>query len=66
LWRPAAGWPFTSVLIAVCCLAGDVAGSHFKRRHGLKDFSDWIPYQGGFVDRFGSLMAACAAAGIVN
>jgi phosphatidate cytidylyltransferase len=60
-WSPITLWPATAALVAASSLAGDLAGSHFKRRHGLKDFSSWVPYQGGFLDRFGSLIASCAA-----
>lgn len=60
-WSPVPPWPASGALIAFSSLAGDLAASYFKRRHGLKDFSGWIPYQGGFLDRFDSLIAAGAA-----
>jgi phosphatidate cytidylyltransferase len=45
---------------AVAALAGDLAASWLKRRAGLKDFSAALPGQGGFLDRFDSLIAAVA------
>ena len=65
LWHTDSRWLTRAVLTVFGCLAGDLAGSYFKRMHGLKDFSDWIPYQGGFLDRFGSLMVACAVNGMI-
>jgi phosphatidate cytidylyltransferase len=60
-WSHLSWWLVRAVAIALSSLAGDLAASHFKRQHGIKDFSDWIPHQGGFLDRFDSLIAAGAA-----
>ena len=60
-WSHLEAWAAWGALIAFSSLAGDLAASHFKRRHGLKDFSNWVPCQGGFLDRFDSLIAAGAA-----
>lgn len=48
---------------ALAGLLGDLAGSWVKRRAGLKDFSAALPGQGGFLDRFDSLLGATALVG---
>lgn len=45
-------------LLAVAGLAGDLGASWLKRRAALKDYSQLLPGQGGFLDRFDSLLAA--------
>jgi phosphatidate cytidylyltransferase len=47
-----------AALIALAALAGDLLASGLKRINGIKDFSNWIPGQGGFLDRFNSLIFA--------
>ena len=44
-------------------LVGDLAASWVKRRAGIKDFSAALPGQGGFLDRFDSLLGAMAIVG---
>ena len=35
---------------------GDVLASLFKRQQQIKDYSNWLPGQGGFLDRFDSFI----------
>jgi phosphatidate cytidylyltransferase len=51
------------VLTGVTGLVGDLAASWVKRRAGIKDYSSALPGQGGFLDRFDSLLGALALAG---
>ncbi len=48
------------IALAAAGLAGDLGASWLKRRAGLKDYSALLPGQGGFLDRFDSLVAALA------
>lgn len=41
-------------LIPIFALTGDLLASLIKRKAKVKDFSNVIPYQGGFLDRFDS------------
>ena len=45
-------------------LVGDLSASWVKRRAGLKDYSDWLPGQGGALDRFDSLIGALVLVGV--
>jgi phosphatidate cytidylyltransferase len=54
---------FFAVLVGLAGLAGDLAASWVKRRAGLKDYSAALPGQGGFLDRFDSLLGAMALIG---
>lgn len=51
-------------MTGVAGLAGDLAASWAKRRAGIKDYSAVLPGQGGFLDRFDSLLGALAIVGI--
>jgi len=46
--------------IALFALIGDLLASFVKRCYGIKDFSNWLPGQGGFMDRFDSLSFAAS------
>lgn len=49
------------LITGLTSFAGDMLGSYFKRLLNIKDFSNLLPEQGGFLDRFGSLMVTGAA-----
>lgn len=43
--------------IVIFAFAGDLAASLYKRNYDVKDFSGLLPGNGGFLDRFDSLIA---------
>jgi phosphatidate cytidylyltransferase len=45
------------VLTGLGSFCGDITASFYKRKLGIKDYSNWLPGQGGFLDRFDSLLA---------
>jgi phosphatidate cytidylyltransferase len=47
-----------SSAIVIAALAGDLAASWVKRRRGAKDFGRLLPWHGGVLDRFDSLLGA--------
>jgi phosphatidate cytidylyltransferase len=46
--------------VVIFAFIGDISKSYYKRKYKVKDFSNLIPGNGGFLDRFDSLMAAGA------
>lgn len=58
------GWAVLLGLLAgTAGLAGDLAASWVKRRAGIKDYSAALPGQGGFLDRFDSLLGSLVITG---
>lgn len=49
------GLLFGMVTIA-SSFTGDILASSYKRKIGIKDYSNWLPGQGGFLDRFDSFL----------
>ncbi len=64
----AANWIAVPVYIAalygfitgLACLGGDMLASYYKRKTHIKDYSNWLPGHGGFLDRFDSFLMAGA------
>ena len=61
--------PWSAMVIGLLAgtggLAGDLAASWVKRRAGIKDYSAALPGQGGFLDRFDSLLGSLAITGSI-
>jgi phosphatidate cytidylyltransferase len=53
-------------VIAISSLSGDLLSSWYKRLHNVKDFSNWLPGQGGIIDRFNSFIASAATIFVVT
>ncbi|MFZ4544210.1 MAG: phosphatidate cytidylyltransferase [Saprospiraceae bacterium] len=45
-------------VLSIAAFIGDLLASLCKRKFGIKDFSNFIPGHGGFLDRFDSLLAS--------
>jgi len=55
--------------LAVFGFIGDASASFYKRKYGVKDFLNIIPWHGGFLDRFDSFIAGgfwIALIGLLN
>ena len=69
----AAGWAgvgfpssiFIGLFTAVVALSGDLLASAYKRRRGIKDYSNLLPGQGGFLDRFDSFILTGAVFALI-
>jgi phosphatidate cytidylyltransferase len=44
------------LLTGATSFAGDITASWYKRKVCVKDYSNWLPGQGGFLDRFDSFL----------
>jgi phosphatidate cytidylyltransferase len=44
------------LLTGFASVCGDLSASYYKRKLKIKDYSNWLPGQGGFLDRFDSLL----------
>jgi phosphatidate cytidylyltransferase len=47
-----------SLAVALFGAAADLLASYYKRLAGIKDYSNFLPGQGGFLDRFDSFIGA--------
>ena len=50
------------ILLVSAALTGDLMASYLKRKSNIKDFNNLIPFHGGVLDRFDSLILSSAIA----
>ncbi|HUA77931.1 MAG TPA: phosphatidate cytidylyltransferase [Acetobacteraceae bacterium] len=62
---PSLGVLLASGVLGVASQAGDLLGSVFKRRFGVKDSGNLIPGHGGVLDRLAGVLAAAPIAAIL-
>ncbi|MBN2738038.1 MAG: phosphatidate cytidylyltransferase [Spirochaetales bacterium] len=51
--------------VIISGIAGDLLSSAFKRQCHIKDYSQFLPGQGGFLDRFNSFLLAYPIGGMI-
>lgn len=56
----------TLIFIPFLALTGDLLASFIKRKAQVKDYSNVIPYQGGFMDRFDSYLFTVSLITLIN
>jgi phosphatidate cytidylyltransferase len=49
---------FLGMITSAAAFTGDILSSFYKRMAGIKDYSNLLPGQGGFLDRFDSFIMA--------
>lgn len=57
---------FITAIIVIFALIGDLLASFYKRKNGVKDFSNLLPGHGGFLDRFDGFIPAGAVMYVLN
>ena len=51
---------FSGSFTGFVAFMGDLLASYYKRKAQVKDYSNWLPGQGGFLDRFDSFLVTGA------
>jgi phosphatidate cytidylyltransferase len=54
------------LLVCFASFVGDMTASAYKRIFGVKDFGNYLPGQGGVLDRFDSFLTSGAAVGLLS